>query len=137
MRTTSTPKTLAFTGLNIKRDAEIGAALVAGGWAMHHWASRQPKAATDVAVAAHEARSPGSGLISGGPVTEGAHSTPDLHALSYRFMVRCDDEQLAPPHRRAPRRAVRPSDDSAPPEHRYPLTPAGGRTGTVDVWRDG
>jgi hypothetical protein len=33
---------LAYTGLNIQRDAEIGAALVAGGWAMHHWASRTP-----------------------------------------------------------------------------------------------
>jgi hypothetical protein len=32
--------TLAFTGLNIQRDAEVGAALIAGGWAMHHWASR-------------------------------------------------------------------------------------------------
>jgi hypothetical protein len=31
---------LAFTGLNIQRDAEVGAALLAGGWAMHHWASR-------------------------------------------------------------------------------------------------
>jgi hypothetical protein len=32
--------TLAFTGLNIQRDAEVGAALLVGGWAMHHWASR-------------------------------------------------------------------------------------------------
>lgn len=32
--------TLAFTGLNIQRDAEVGAVLVAGGWALHHWASR-------------------------------------------------------------------------------------------------
>jgi hypothetical protein len=31
---------LAFTGLNIERDASVGAALVAGGWAMQHWASR-------------------------------------------------------------------------------------------------
>ena len=31
---------LAFTGLNIERDAEVGAALIAGGWALHHWASR-------------------------------------------------------------------------------------------------
>jgi hypothetical protein len=31
---------LAFTGLNIQRDAEVGAALIAGGWALHHWASR-------------------------------------------------------------------------------------------------
>jgi hypothetical protein len=36
----SPASTLAFTGLNIQRDAEVGAALVAGGWAMHHWASR-------------------------------------------------------------------------------------------------
>ena len=36
---------LAFTGLNIQRDAEVGAALVAGGWAMQHWASRSPKPA--------------------------------------------------------------------------------------------
>jgi hypothetical protein len=31
---------LAFTGLNIERDAQVGAALIAGGWAMHHWSSR-------------------------------------------------------------------------------------------------
>jgi hypothetical protein len=36
--------TLAFTGLNIQRDAEVGAALLAGGWAMHHWASRTANA---------------------------------------------------------------------------------------------
>jgi hypothetical protein len=36
---------LAFTGIEIQRDAEIGAALIAGGWAMHHWTSRTPKAA--------------------------------------------------------------------------------------------
>ena len=40
-------RSLAFTGIDIQRDAEIGAALIAGGWAMHHWASRTPKAATD------------------------------------------------------------------------------------------
>jgi hypothetical protein len=33
---------LAYTGLNIQRDTEIGAALIAGGWALHHWASRTP-----------------------------------------------------------------------------------------------
>ena len=38
-----TASPLAFTGLNIQRDAEVGAALVAGGWAMQHWASRVPK----------------------------------------------------------------------------------------------
>jgi hypothetical protein len=37
--------TLAFTGVDLERDAEIGAALIAGGWAMHHWASRTPKSA--------------------------------------------------------------------------------------------
>jgi hypothetical protein len=50
---------LAMTGLNIQRDAEIGAALVAGGWAMHHWASRgMPKAAAEGATEVHEAGSP-------------------------------------------------------------------------------
>jgi hypothetical protein len=39
--------TLAFTGLNIQRDATVGAALVAGGWAMQHWASRGQKAWTE------------------------------------------------------------------------------------------
>ena len=34
---------LAYTGLDIQRDAEIGAALIAGGWALHHWASRTPR----------------------------------------------------------------------------------------------
>lgn len=50
---------LAMTGLDIQRDAEIGAALIAGGWAMHHWASRgMPKAATEGASDAREAGSP-------------------------------------------------------------------------------
>ena len=40
---------LASTGLNLERDAELGAALVAGGWAMQRWASRQQ------APEAHEA----------------------------------------------------------------------------------
>jgi hypothetical protein len=52
-----TSSTLAYTGLNIQRDAEIGAALVAGGWAMHHWASRAPKPATAAAGDVHEAGS--------------------------------------------------------------------------------
>jgi len=43
--TTEPTKSLAFTGLDIQRDAEVGAALVAGGWAMQHWASRAPKPA--------------------------------------------------------------------------------------------
>ena len=53
--TAATPTSLAFTGLNIQRDAEVGAALVAGGWAMQHWASRTPK------PAAHRAEGAGGG----------------------------------------------------------------------------
>jgi hypothetical protein len=49
--------TLAFTGVDIKRDAELGAALIAGGWAMSHWASRKPKLATEAATEVHEAGS--------------------------------------------------------------------------------
>jgi hypothetical protein len=30
---------LAETGLDLQRDAEIGAVLIAGGWVMQHWAS--------------------------------------------------------------------------------------------------
>ena len=36
---------LASTGMDLQRDAEIGVALVAGGWAMRHWASRPSGAA--------------------------------------------------------------------------------------------
>jgi hypothetical protein len=53
----TSPGTLAFTGIDIQRDAEIGAALIAGGWAMHHWASRTPKLATEAVTEAHEAGS--------------------------------------------------------------------------------
>jgi hypothetical protein len=49
---------LAFTGLNIQRDAEVGAALVAGGWAMQHWASRAPKPAGTGPSDAHQADGP-------------------------------------------------------------------------------
>ena len=56
---TTAGQSLAFTGLNIQRDAGIGAALVAGGWAMQHWASRPPKVATDGPTEAHEAGSAG------------------------------------------------------------------------------
>lgn len=56
---TSPGSTLAFTGIDIQRDAEIGAALIAGGWAMHHWASRTPKPATET-VNVTEAREAGS-----------------------------------------------------------------------------
>jgi hypothetical protein len=48
---------LASTGLDLERDAEVGAALVAGGWAMQHWASRQQAQATHTATDAHEAGS--------------------------------------------------------------------------------
>jgi hypothetical protein len=34
---------LASTGFNLQRDAEIGAALIAGGWAMQYWSSRTQK----------------------------------------------------------------------------------------------
>ncbi|HEX4176686.1 MAG TPA: hypothetical protein VHY81_12280 [Acidimicrobiales bacterium] len=53
----TSPGSLAFTGIDIQRDAEIGAALIAGGWAMHHWASRTPKPAIDALTDAHEAGS--------------------------------------------------------------------------------
>ena len=42
---------LAFTGDNLERDAAIGAALVAGGWALHRWASRSPQVAGDAVEA--------------------------------------------------------------------------------------
>lgn len=60
--TGTTPKALAFTGLDIKRDTEVGAALVAGGWAMQHWASRGPKpaVAADGPTARRESGSTGS-----------------------------------------------------------------------------
>ena len=35
-----TATSLASTGLDLKSETEIGAALIAGGWALHHWASR-------------------------------------------------------------------------------------------------
>ena len=31
---------LASTGLDLKSETATGAALIAGGWALHHWASR-------------------------------------------------------------------------------------------------
>ena len=55
------PTSLAFTGLNIQRDAEVGAALVAGGWAMQHWASRTPKPAVAGRSGAHQAEGAGGG----------------------------------------------------------------------------
>jgi hypothetical protein len=46
---------LANTGLNLERGAQLGAALVAGGWAMQHWASRQQARATHARLRAYEA----------------------------------------------------------------------------------
>jgi len=57
--TTTPVKSLAFTGLDIKRDAEIGAALVASGWAMQHWASRTPTLAAGGVTDAPEAATTG------------------------------------------------------------------------------
>jgi hypothetical protein len=45
---------LAFTGLDLERDAEVGVALLAGGWAMHHWASRPLRLEAQQAAAATE-----------------------------------------------------------------------------------
>lgn len=52
---TSPGSTLALTGVDIQRDAELGAALIAGGWAIHRWASRTPKLATEAPEAGTEA----------------------------------------------------------------------------------
>ena len=41
---TSPSSSLALTGVDLQRDVEVGAALVAGGWALQHWASRTPRA---------------------------------------------------------------------------------------------
>jgi hypothetical protein len=56
---TTPSKALAFTGVDIQRDAEVGAALVAGGWALRHWASRTPKPAVEGIAGAHQAGSAG------------------------------------------------------------------------------
>ncbi len=65
----------------------------------------------------------------------GAHRTPSLTALSYRFAVRTDDQRLG--------RLVdgvlaglRDPGDTAPVPHWYSLTSTD-RAGTVDVGRDG
>lgn len=52
---------LANTGVDIQRDAEIGAALIAGGWALQHWASRTVKPAAAGISDAHPAESAGDG----------------------------------------------------------------------------
>ncbi len=53
--------TLASTGIDIQRDAEVGAALIAGGWAMRHWASRAVNPAAAGISDAHPAESAGDG----------------------------------------------------------------------------
>ena len=60
--TTNPLTALASTGLNLQRDAEVGAVLIAGGWAMQHWASRTPKPAADGVT------EPRKGGSAGGPV---------------------------------------------------------------------
>lgn len=56
--------------------------------------------------------------------------------LSYRFVVRCDQERLA--HRvDALLAGLRAPDGAAPVDHWYALTVARGSAGTVDVRRDG
>jgi hypothetical protein len=52
---------LANTGVDIQRDAEVGAALIAGGWAMQRWASRAVKPAAAGTPDAHPAESAGDG----------------------------------------------------------------------------
>jgi hypothetical protein len=54
----TTQPSLAYSGLNIERDTEIGAALVAGGWALHHWASRTPKPTADGRIVGGSAGDP-------------------------------------------------------------------------------
>ncbi len=44
-----TLSSLAQTGLNLQRDAEIGAIMIASGWALQRWASRSPHPATGTA----------------------------------------------------------------------------------------
>jgi hypothetical protein len=39
-----------MTGFNALRDLEIGASMIAGGWALNRWASRTPKPAVEGAV---------------------------------------------------------------------------------------
>jgi hypothetical protein len=58
----ATSSGLALTGVDVKRDAEVGAAMVAGGWAMHKWASRVPKAAGAGAGAGAGARADHAGI---------------------------------------------------------------------------
>jgi hypothetical protein len=50
---------LARTGLDLERDAEIGATMIAVGWALHRWASRRPEATTRATAGEGPAGSPG------------------------------------------------------------------------------
>jgi hypothetical protein len=59
--TTTSGSSLAETGIDLERDAGIAAALIAGGWAIHRWASRGPRS---VATAGSEFDG-GSGIPEG------------------------------------------------------------------------
>ena len=130
--TAAAPTSLAFTGLNIQRDAEVGAALVAGGWAMQHWASRTPKPA----VAGPPARTRRRVRAA---VTEPCRCTraPPSRGLSSRFAVRCDDERLGDRVDAVLAGLRDPAAATAPVDHWYSLTATPGGAGTVDVTRDG
>jgi hypothetical protein len=56
----STLSNLATTGLDLERDAEIGAAMIAVGWALHRWASRSPEVATRPAAVQGASREAGA-----------------------------------------------------------------------------
>jgi hypothetical protein len=58
--TTAPATTLANTGTDLQRDVAIGGALVAGGWALQHWASRTPKVAEQAADGPSDAEEPGA-----------------------------------------------------------------------------
>ncbi len=60
--TSSAPSTLAslaMTGLDLQRDAAIGATMVVGGWAMHRWSSRVPPDAAEATPPGERPKSPG------------------------------------------------------------------------------
>ena len=134
---TTPSNSLAFTGLNIQRDAEVGAALIAGGWAMQHWASRTPKPAVGGIAEAHEAEKRGRTHLgrAGHPPRRAPHMS--LRALSYRFALCSDDERLGQ-MADALLAGLRSPDPTAPVDHWYSLTTAVGDDGgrTVDVARD-
>jgi hypothetical protein len=51
--------TLANTGTDLQRDVAIGGTLIAGGWALQHWASRKPNVAENTAGAPGGTEEPG------------------------------------------------------------------------------